>query len=552
MSILNTIKPALITGIATLLLASCSDRADTALERVRQDGYLVVVTRQSPTTYYQGPYGEMGLEHELSSRFARSLGVRLKYIIPESHEDIFKLVKDGKAHLAAAGLSITEAAKKHVRFGPVYQKITQQLIYRLGSKRPRSIKDLYNKKIRIKAGSAHSVRLHQLKKKYPLLAWEESTENETEELMDMVWRKKLDYTIADSNEVATIQRYYPELRVAFDLTDKDEQGKPVSQKVAWAFRRDNDNSLYDEAVKFFLRLKKTGELEQLRERYYGHIDQFNYYQITTYKKRIKERLPQFRSIFQKEAKRNNLDWRLLAAIGYQESHWNPYAKSPTGVRGLMMLTLSTAKRVRIRDRRNPVQSIIGGARYFRMIKDKIDIQVTDPDRTWFALAAYNVGIGHLQDAQQITRKLGKDPYKWIDVRKALPLLTKAKWHKNTRYGYARGYEPVAYVRNIRRFYDLLVREDDKQYNLFNTLKSTKKNTGKTRTIPATPIPKLPVAKARKSNKAAANRLAARKPRKHKPRKTHDRLTPGKTKQRSKKPAVPPKPKSTPANTQAKN
>lgn len=474
-------------GLFGTLVTACSDRAVTTLDRVKQDGYLIVVTRQSPTTYFHGPYGEMGLEYELTSRFARSLGVRLKFIIPERHEDILTLVENRKAHLAAAGLTITNSPQKNIRFGSIYQEITQQLVYRLGKPKPKSFTNRLSGKLRIKSGSAHSAHLRKIKEKYPALSWEESLESETEELMHEVWRKNLDYTIADSNEVATIQRYYPELRVAFNLKNYDKNGKIVKQNLGWAFRNDNDNSLYNEAQKFFLQMKKSGKLAQLKERYYGHIDQFNYFQITSYHKHIKERLPKYRRAFQKEAKRYNMDWRLLAAIGYQESLWNPKAISPTGVRGLMMLTRGTARQMRIKNRRDPFQSIAGGAKYFNRMKKKINIQVSDPDRTWFALAAYNVGRLHLVDAQIIVRQTKGDPYRWIDVRKALPLLTKAKWYKKARFGYARGYEPVIYVRNIRRFYDLLVRYEQNQALHSVAKTTTKKSAGDTRVIAPDPV-----------------------------------------------------------------
>ena len=451
-----------ISFIASCFSVSCSDQSSNSLTRVKQRGYLMVITRNSPTTYYHGPSGQMGLEYELASRFARSLGVRLRLKVPDSYEDILPMVNNGKGDLAAAGIPMTRQGKELVRYGPVYQQITQQVVYRLGSRRPRNVKQLYNSKILVKSGSAHAERLRILNKSHPKLKFKESVDTETEGLMHLVWNKQLDYTIADSNETTTMQRYFPQLRVAFELNPRNEEGEILKQKLAWAFPKNGDYSLYQAAQRFFNKLRSTGELKQLLDRYYGHAEKFNYFQITTYHKHIKERLPKYKNHFKREAKRNNLDWRLLAAVGYQESHWNANAKSPTGVRGLMMLTLATAKLMKIKDRRDPFQSIKGGAKYLRIIKRRIAIQVSDPDRTWFTLAAYNVGLYHLRDAMILTRQAGNDPYKWIDVSRTLPLLTKKKWYSKTRYGYARGYEPVHYVANIRRFYDLLVRYEKQQ------------------------------------------------------------------------------------------
>ena len=122
----------------------------------------------------------------------------------------------------------------------------------------------------------------------------------------------------------------------------------------------------------------------------------------------------------------------------------------------MMLTQATAEQVGVKDRTNPKESIFGGALYLKQRLKKIPERIPEPDRTWFALASYNVGFGHLEDARIITQKLGKNPDKWLDVKQSLPLLTKKKWHSKTKYGYARGNEPVIYVDNIRSYLDLLL------------------------------------------------------------------------------------------------
>lgn len=127
---------------------------------------------------------------------------------------------------------------------------------------------------------------------------------------------------------------------------------------------------------------------------------------------------------------------------------------------MMMLTLRTAKQLGISNRLDPKQSIKGGASYLRRVLNKVPERIQEPDRTWFALAGYNVGWGHVEDARIITQKQGGNPDKWADVKTRLPLLQKSKWYKNTKHGYARGSEPVKYVDNIRRYYDVLVWQDE--------------------------------------------------------------------------------------------
>jgi len=434
---------AVVIGVA---LNACAPHQDR-LARIKAAGEIHVLTRKSATTYYEGPLGPTGLEYDLAKRFADYLGVKLKLETPDTFEDILTEIENGDADVAAAGLTVTKTREKTVLFGPPYQYITQQLVYRLGTPTPKSIDDLTAGRVEVVAGSSHAERLRQLKKKHPKLEWTANPKASTEELLTLVWQQLIDYTVADSNEVAINRRYYPELRVAFDLT------KP--QPLAWAFPRDGDDSLYKAAVKFFDQLKSSGELDALLDRYYGHVEDYDYAGTTTYMRHVRMRLPDYRAEFQDAAREYKLDWRLLAAMAYQESHWNPDAVSPTGVRGIMMLTIATARHLGVDKRTDPIQSIQGGAQYLRALLDALPDSIKEPDRTWFALAAYNVGMGHVEDAREITRKRGGDPNVWADVKQNLPLLRRRKWYRHTRHGYARGNEPVRYVENIRSYYDIL-------------------------------------------------------------------------------------------------
>ncbi|UCE88185.1 MAG: membrane-bound lytic murein transglycosylase MltF, partial [Pseudomonadota bacterium] len=248
---------------------------------------------------------------------------------------------------------------------------------------------------------------------------------------------------------------YPSLNVAFDISEP--------QPLAWAFPLSDDNTLYDAAEAFFEGLTVSGELDRLLERYYGHISKFDYAGTHIYLRHVNRRLPAYRELFERAASDNNLDWRLLAAVAYQESHWNRHAVSPTGVRGIMMLTQATAAHVGIQKRTDPEQSITGGAHYLRKLLDKVPAHIPEPDRTFFALAAYNVGYGHLEDAREITKQRGGDADKWTDVKENLPLLRLRKWYSKTRHGYARGNEPVRYVENIRSYYDILSWHLDRRF-----------------------------------------------------------------------------------------
>ena len=433
--------------LVLILLAACGREPPSLLEEVQKQGELLVLTRNSPTTYYEGPEGPTGLEYDLASLFAERLGVRLRVVVPRNFAEIFNLVASRRFHFAAAGLTVTEERGKLVRFGPHYQSITAQLVYRSGNGHPTDLNRL-DGRLEVVAGSSHVELLRELRKEHPDLEWHEIDRVESEQLLNRVWARDIGYTVADSNELGINQRFYPELRVAMDLSEP--------QSLAWAFPIIEDTSLYDEAVAFFQEIQESGKLRQLIDRHYGHVEQLDYVGTRRYMRHIEERLPEFRTLFESAAEVTGLDWRLLAAMGYQESHWDPHARSPTGVRGIMMLTLNTMRQLGLDDRLDPEQSIMGGARYLRQIMDRLPERIADPDRTWLALAAYNVGMGHLEDARVLTARNGGNPDKWVSVKRHLPLLTERKWYEQTRYGYARGREPVQYVENIRSYYDILV------------------------------------------------------------------------------------------------
>lgn len=434
---------------SVLLLAGCEEAPrPSTLERVRDEGELRVVTRNSPTTYFQDINGETGFEYELSKLFAESLGVDLKIEMADNLDDLFdRLNEPDGAALAAAGLVESPGRKSQARFSHPYLDVTPQAAYRNGKLRPTQPKDLLGKRIMVLKGSSHAEQLAALKAEMPELQYEESDAVEVIDLLRMVDEGVIDLTLVDSNELAMNQVYFPNVRVAFDL------GDPT--RVAWTVAAGDDDSLLDEANKFLDRVMQNGTLQRLKERFYGHVDELGYVGAYTFAQHLQQRLPRYEQHFRKSAEELGVDWRLMAAIGYQESLWQPEVTSKTGVRGLMMLTQRTAQAMGVANRLDPKQSIHGGAKYFAHIKELLPASIAEPDRTWFALAAYNVGGGHLEDARQLARKEGLNPDKWLDVKKMLPRLSQKQWYSKTKYGYARGGEPVHFVNNIRRYYDIL-------------------------------------------------------------------------------------------------
>jgi membrane-bound lytic murein transglycosylase F len=200
---------------------------------------------------------------------------------------------------------------------------------------------------------------------------------------------------------------------------------------------------------FFNQLNEDGTLEKLEEKYFGHVGSFDYVDTKTFLNAIDTKLPLLRPLFEKYA--GTLDWRLLAAIAYQESHWDPLATSPTGVRGMMMLTRTTASGLDVDNRLNVEQSIKGGAQYLLNLINKMPQSISPDERIWFALAAYNMGFGHMLDARKLTSDQKGNPDSWSDVKQRLSLLDQKRYYSQTAYGYAHGNQAYNYVENIRRY-----------------------------------------------------------------------------------------------------
>jgi membrane-bound lytic murein transglycosylase F len=438
--------------LITLCLLSACKEALPHLSEIQERGELRVLTRYGLTSYYIQGEQQAGFEYDLAQRFAEKLGVKLKIIIPNSLSEMLRMIREGQADIAAAGLTVTEPRKESLRFGPVYHEVTQQLVYKPSQNRPKTLMDIQAGQIEVVAESSHVEQLEALKEEIPALSWQENTELDNAGLLDLVQLELIDYTVMDSNEMSANQTLYPELRVAFDISEP--------QPLGWAMPRSDDDSLYLAILDFFEEMEDSGELDKLIEHYYGHIRRFDYVDTRAFHRRIQTHLPLYRNMFEQAEAGYGFDWELLAAMSYQESHWNPNAVSSTGVKGLMMITLATATDMGISDRENPAQSIRAGTAYLKSLYERLPDGIKEPDRIWFALAAYNIGLGHLEDARVLAQKAGKDPNAWSDVSETLPLLSKQKWFSQTRYGYARGGEPVRYVENIRRYMNILLHIDD--------------------------------------------------------------------------------------------
>ena len=462
----SVIKRLFIAFFLLSALFSCGEKNKQAsFARIVERGYVSVGTLYGANSFYaQGNdiqtndmqsndiqiNGYAGFEYELAKKYADYLNVDLKIVPSYSLDELFIKLNTGEVDLLAAGLSVTDKRLSRFNFAPSYAAVSQKLVFKQGNIRPREISDLSGS-LMVTASSSHAENLTALKQVNSSLNWVETAEFDREELLVKLLNDEIDYTIIDSNTLAINRRYYPEISVGFTI-------KKV-EPLAWMVSKNSDDAILSSLVEFFGQVHHDGTLLALDDKYYGHIEEFNYVETRTFIKAVETKLPKYQEMFEKYSQ--EIDWRLLAAISYQESHWQPHARSHTGVRGMMMLTLTTAKQMGIKSRLDAEQSIRGGSKYFKRMIAKMPDRIPSPDRVWFALASYNVGFGHLNDARIITQQQGGDPDRWVEVKTRLPLLQQKKYYKKTKYGYARGSEPVHYVDNIRRYYDTLTWLDDK-------------------------------------------------------------------------------------------
>ena len=444
----------LLIGIVTLLLAVALwpsipwfGKAENRIAAIQERGELRVSTLSSPLIYDDINGKTIGLDYELAQLFADYLGVKLKVTVRQNINQLFDDLDHDRADILAAGLVYNSERSKNYQPGPTYYSVSQQVVYRVGSLRPRSLADITDQQLTIAPGHVVIDDLRALKEnKYPNLSWTVDPKLGTTELLEQVKDKKLAYTIADSVAISLFQRVHPEIAVALDVTDE--------QPVTWFTQLDDDQTVSAAMLDFFNSINEDGTLTRLEEKYLGHGDDFDYVDTRSFLRAVDSVLPDLQPLFEKYAQ--EIDWKLLAAISYQESHWDAQATSPTGVRGLMMLTKNTAQSLGISDRTDAEQSISGGAQYLQDMMAKVPETVPEGERIWFALAAYNMGYAHMLDARTLTAKTKGNPDSWSDVKQRLPLLSQKQLYQKLTYGYARGHEAYAYVENIRKYQISLV------------------------------------------------------------------------------------------------
>lgn len=417
----------------------------STLERIRQTGKLRLITTHSLNTYYHYEGEPTGFEYDLAREFAKFLNVELDVVTP-GWNNMFDFLDQGKGDFLAAGISITKERLDHAVFSIPYMTIQQRVIHHHQTPGPQNVEEMKHSTFHIRRGSAYQSRLEKIQASGVDFNYIVHDNIPTENLIAMVHNQEIRYTLANSNIALVNQRYYPDIRIGIPVQEKEP--------LAWAVRKD-DIDMLNQINQFLLHANETGILKTIMNKYYENTQEFDVYELKKFHKRIQTLLPKYKNLIKEESKKYGFDWRLVAAVVYQESHFDPQARSVTNVQGIMQLTHATAEEMGVENRLNPYQSIRGGIKYLDKMYQKFSHIQDDYQQMLFALASYNIGYGHVLDALRIAEEKGLDLNKWQSLKTTLPLLSKSRYHQKTKHGYARGKESVQFVERVLTYFDIL-------------------------------------------------------------------------------------------------
>jgi membrane-bound lytic murein transglycosylase F len=454
-------------ALAAGLLLFVPVRAPAPLRPPDEANELVVLVRPGPVVYFPGPDGTLsGLDVELARRFAAARKLPLRFVLADSAAAVIAAIADGRAHIGAGGLyrpplaapaekpapsrGSADAPVPEVSWTSGLLSVEPVLIYNRDGYKPGSWGDLDGQTVAyVDDDAGFEPEIAAARAAHPKIAWQRLT-MPTAGLISQVSDGTSSYAIIGSIAAAVARNVYLDFEVAFPAGGRREIAWAVSPRFA---------GLRQELDDFIAGVKRDGTLARLVERYIPDTRQIQRIDAGVLHERVRTLLPLYRDLFQDAQEHTGIEWRLLAAIAYQESQWDPAATSETGVRGFMQITEDTAKRLGISNLLDPAQNVLGAASYLRELKDKLPSRIPEPDRTWLALAAFNVGLGHLEDARILAQKQKLNPDLWSDVKKVLPLLALPEYHAKARLGYARGGMPVAFVDRVRGYYDVLLAQE---------------------------------------------------------------------------------------------
>lgn len=410
-----TVTPVATTGLKVLILlfsaGIATSHSETNLFPYRLgsgEHTLKVIVRTGLAGWYHQGDRAKGLEYDLLNLFAREYNKQLDVKLVHNAAQAFADLEKYNASIAAGLLVIPESKRKIYHGSPAYLTLKQTIIHRYDTARLSSETDIRMSNIDLNDNPAQLETLAEIKRRNNDPGnWVVHEKTSTQELMELTDQEIVDYAVMDSREALLYRWYYPRLNQSFTISDK--------LPATWVLRGSNE-TLHDEIEQFFSRIEKSGVLSNLIDRYYGHVKHVDYPEKLAFMENFIHRLSKYRPIFKETGNFLDIDWKMLAAISYQESHWNPDAQSPSGVLGLMMITKEIARKFSVEDRQEPVQNVLAGTRCFPDLRKRLSDSIKEPERDRLAMVTCNVGCGYLQRALKLTGQKGLDPSLWVHVR----------------------------------------------------------------------------------------------------------------------------------------
>ncbi len=427
------------------------------LDDILKRDTLIAITGYNAYSYFIYRGEPKGYEYELLNLFAKELGVNLKIIVERDLTKMFESLENCEGDLIAYSLTVTAERKKRVAFTEPLRTTRQVLVQRRPDGWRRMTLDqikrrivnsplqLAGKDIYVPAGSAYIERLKHLNAEIGgginiIIADSSYT---TEDLIRLVAEKEIDYTVADDNIAKMNQAYYDNLDVSLALS--------LPQNIAWAVRK-TSVKLLRTLNRWIIREKKKADFQVIYNRYFKNR--------LAYRKRLKSvyfshtggKISEYDDLIKKYSKELGWDWRIVASLIYQESHFDPKAKSWAGAVGLMQLTPVIARKYNVKNLNDPYENLKAGMKYLKWLDNYWAKYIKDKnERMKFVLASYNIGFGHIQDARRLAEKYGANPNVWENnVEKYLLKKSDPKFYNDevVRNGYASGRETVKYVKEI--------------------------------------------------------------------------------------------------------
>ncbi|MDF1629304.1 MAG: transporter substrate-binding domain-containing protein [Alcanivoracaceae bacterium] len=410
---------------------------------IEKAGVLRVITSNNPASYFLWRGELMGFDYDLIREFARQRGLRVSIIVRDGQESMYKALSEGYGDVVAAAVTRTdEREDRGWQFSRRYLLVTEQFVGAEGSDPLADVSGLAGKVVAVNPEHSYYQTLLQLQQQGVNLKIAMVANATSEMLMDAVAEEEYDLTLVDSHLVAMETTFRDDLAVVLDLAEEKE--------IGWVLRQDQPKLLAE--LNQFIRKHYRGVFYNVTWKKYFAEPKF----ISQYRaQRVEpgEPISPWDDLLRQYSTEQIRDWRLLVSQMYQESRFDPKAKSHAGAMGLMQVMPRTAAQFGYSDLYDPQDNIAASMAFIQWLGDRFPASLPLEERIYFSLAAYNAGHAHVHDARRLARRLGKDPNKWFgNVEEAMLLLSRPEYYRQARFGYVRGSEPVNYVREIRERY----------------------------------------------------------------------------------------------------